>query len=162
MMHAICEPLQSRPQFTLWVFSRVGGHARRGGVSACYVHMAANASFTNSHQMMDSDKMGMNDHIEVSRNLLDVLHSYFGVDEIRQKCTTALFAFLFFPRKIVTVRSFTFLGFILPLVHLEPEVEINTSLTSFFSRGTKTGKQKLLSVCRFCQQLKQNRTKIFS
>ena len=162
MMHAICEPMQSRPWLTLWVFSRVGGHARRGGVGACYVHMAANASFTNSHQMMDSDKMGMNDHIEVSRNLLDVLHSYFGVDEIRQKCTTALFAFLISPQTIVTVRSFTFLGFILPLVHLEPEVEINTSLTSFFSRGTKTGKQKLLSVCRFCQQLKQNRTKMFS
>ena len=90
-----------------------------GGVGACYVHMAANASFTNSHQMMDSDKMGMNHHIKVSKNLLDVLHSYFGVDEIcqiRQKCTTALLPFYFFPQKIVTVRSFTFLGFIFPLV----------------------------------------------
>ena len=48
----------------------------RGGRSgACYVHMAANASFTNSHQMMDSDKMGMNDHIEVSKiSLMSFIH----------------------------------------------------------------------------------------
>ena len=46
-----------------------------GGVGACYVHMAANASFTNSHQMMDSDKMGMNDHIEVSKiSLMSFIH----------------------------------------------------------------------------------------
>ena len=79
--------------FLGWEEDMLGG----GGEGACYVHMAANASFTNSHQMMDSDKMGMNDHIEVSKNLLDVLHSYFGVDEIRQKCTKALFAFVISP-----------------------------------------------------------------
>ena len=84
-----------------------------GGVGACYVHMAANASFTNSHQMMDSDKMGMNHHIKVSKNLLDVLHSYFGVDEIcqiRQKCTTALLPFYFSHKRLSPLDRSRFLA----------------------------------------------------
>ena len=154
-MHAICGPLQTRPQLTLWVFCRVGGYARRGRSGACYVHMAANASFTNSHQMMDSDKMGMNDHIDVSKiSLMSFIH----ILELMKFAKSGRnaqqhFCLFIFPtkdchRQIVHV-SWLYLSFS-TLVNLEPEVEINTSLTSFFLVASKLGKKG----CRFCELLK--------